>query len=188
MKRALDLILLLPTLPIFLSAISLLALVVLLLDGRPIFFTQLRAGKRGRRFRILKLRTMTTEADARDRRPTRFGAFMRQHGLDELPQLLNVLVGDMSLVGPRPLKPDDVERLSSRFPQFKARLEVPPGLTGLSQIALVTGAEKVAAVDAHYARTRSALLDLEVLFRTMWINVVGKRRGAFKIPRAWHIL
>src|SRR5690349_12596059 len=102
-KRLLDLVLLVPLVPFFAAGTALLALVVLLLDGRPVFFTQPRLGRVGRPFRIWKLRTMTSEPEVQARRPTELGAWLRGRGLDELPQLWNVLVGDMSLVGPRPL-------------------------------------------------------------------------------------
>lgn len=182
MKRALDLTLLLSTLPFFALISGALALVVLLVDGRPVFFTQTRVGRERRPFRIWKLRTLTCEEDPRQRRPTRLGGWLRQRGLDELPQLWNVLCGDLSLVGPRPLTPEDVERLVSQHRAFEQRFRVAPGITGLSQVCLARGAALTAELDAIYARERSAWMDLGILFRTAWMNVVGKRRGARKIP------
>lgn len=181
-KRLLDLLLLLPLMPFFGLAVGTLALAVLIADGRPVFFTQPRLGRGRRVFRILKLRTMTCEPDVRARRPTRLGALLRHHGVDELPQLLNVLTGDMSLVGPRPLTPEDAERLIAQHPPLAARFEVPPGLTGLAQVCQATGAALTARLDAEYARTRSAAVDIRILFRTAWMNVVGKRRGARPLP------
>lgn len=180
-KRAFDLALLIPTLPLFALATGVLALGVLLLDGRPIFFSQPRVGRGRRIFQIVKLRTMTCEPDPSARRPTRFGRFLRQRGLDELPQLLvNVLRGDMSLVGPRPLTEADAERLVRDHPPFARRFEVPPGLTGLAQVCLAQGSALTASLDAAYAESRSAALDLQLLLRTAWMNVVGKRRGALR--------
>lgn len=181
-KRVLDLLLLLPLLPFFALGIGLLALVVWVVDGRPVFFTQPRLGRGRQEFRILKLRTMTNEPEVSARRPTRLGARLRQHGVDELPQLFNVLKGDMSLVGPRPLTPEDAERLVSAHPPLAARFEVPPGLTGLAQVCQARGATLTARLDAEYARTRSATVDLGILLRTAWMNLVGKRRGARRLP------
>jgi len=184
-KRALDLALLLPLVPLFAATVGLLAAVVLVAQGRPIFFRQSRVGVSGKRFGILKLRTMTTEADPKARRPTPVGAWLRQRGLDELPQLVNVLVGDMSLVGPRPLTPADAERLSAAYPPFRERFAVPPGLTGLAQICLAQGPELTAELDHAYVRKQSASMDLSILFRTAWMNVVGKRRGALRSHLPW---
>lgn len=181
-KRLLDLLLLLPLVPFFGLAVGLLALLVLLLDGRPVFFTQPRYGQGRRVFRIFKLRTMTCEPDMRARRPTRLGNLLRHHGLDELPQLFNVLIGDMSLVGPRPLTPEDAERLLATHPPLAARFEVPPGITGLAQVCQARGAALTAQLDAEYARSRSAVVDIRILIRTSWINIVGKRRGARPLP------
>jgi lipopolysaccharide/colanic/teichoic acid biosynthesis glycosyltransferase len=184
-KRALDLFLLALAAPPLLAIAALLGLLVWAADGRPILFSQPRLGRGGRVFRIWKLRTMTLEPDAAARRPTRLGGWLRQRGLDELPQLLNVLWGDMSLVGPRPLAAADAQRLAGGCPDFSQRLAVPPGLTGLAQVCLARGAAQTAALDAYYARHRSFAMDLAILLRTAWMNLVGKRRGA-RPPRAGH--
>lgn len=181
-KRLLDLALMLPLLPFFGLAVGGLALAVLIADGRPVFFTQPRLGRGRRVFHILKLRTMTCEEDVKARRPTRLGAVLRHHGLDELPQLINILKGDMSLVGPRPFTAQDAERLIAKHPALASRFDVPPGLTGLAQVCQAQGAALTAALDAEYARTRSAAVDLRILLRTAWMNVVGKRRGARPLP------
>ena len=182
-KRLFDLALLLPALPAFALLLGMLAFAVLLCDGRPLFFHQLRVGRDHRRFRIWKLRTMTSEPDARQRRPTRLGRFLRQRGLDEIPQLWNVLCGDMSLVGPRPLTPEDAARLCAQHPPFAARFAVPPGLTGLAQVCGARGAVLTARLDTEYVRARNTAWDLVLLMRTLWINVVGKRTGARGLPR-----
>jgi lipopolysaccharide/colanic/teichoic acid biosynthesis glycosyltransferase len=181
-KRALDLGLLLPVLPVACVLILAIAAGLLVVEGRPIFFVQRRLGRGRRPFTILKLRTMTTEADARRRTATRVGGWLRRRGLDELPQLFNVLAGDMSLVGPRPLTPADAARMAAEHAAFDDRFAEPPGLTGLAQICGVRGAALTAAVDSYYARRRSMTLDVAILLRTAWINVVGKRRGARPLP------
>lgn len=181
-KRALDVALVLATLPLSAPLIAGLALLVLAVDGRPVFFVQERVGKERRSIRVLKLRTMTLEEDPAQRRPTRLGAWLRQRGLDELPQLVNVLRGDMSLVGPRPLTERDAARLCAAHPPFAARFSVPPGLTGLSQACQALGAELTARLDAEYARRQSAALDVRILLRTSWMNVVGKARGKMPLP------
>jgi lipopolysaccharide/colanic/teichoic acid biosynthesis glycosyltransferase len=181
-KRLVDLTLVLITLPLWGLLLGLLALAVLLLDGRPVLFSQPRLGRGGRHFRILKLRSMTTEADPLSRRPTRLGRHLRQHGLDELPQLINVLAGDMSLVGPRPLTAADLQRLAADHPEFTDRLKSPPGLTGLAQVCGARGAALTSAVEVHYARRWTPGLDLAILLRTVWINFVGKRRGKRPLP------
>jgi lipopolysaccharide/colanic/teichoic acid biosynthesis glycosyltransferase len=182
-KRLLDLTLVLLTVPLWVTAVGLLALAVLLLDGRPVFFPQRRLGRHGRPFRIWKLRTMTTEEDPGLRRPTRLGQRLRLHGIDELPQIYNVLRGDMSLVGPRPLVPEDVTRLAASCPGFSARLAQAPGLTGMAQVCGARGAAQTAALDLEYGRRWTLRLDLIILLRTVWINLVGKRRGRWS-PRA----
>jgi lipopolysaccharide/colanic/teichoic acid biosynthesis glycosyltransferase len=156
-KRALDLALLLPLVPLFAAVTGLLALAVLLADGRPDRSSTSPAPASDQRpFTVWKLRTMTTEPDPNDRRPTRLGAWLRQRGLDELPQLWNVLRGHMSLVGPRPLTPADAARLCAAHPPFAARFAVAPGLTGLAQVCLAQGPALTGELDAAYVRTRSA--------------------------------
>jgi lipopolysaccharide/colanic/teichoic acid biosynthesis glycosyltransferase len=177
-KRLLDLALVVPALPACGAATAAMALSVRLVDGPPAFFPQQRLGRRGRRFRIYKLRTMTADPDPADRRPTPLGRWLRQRGLDELPQVLNVLLGDMSLVGPRPLTPETARRLVARHPPFAAH----PGITGLAQVCLARGPEVTARLEAAYTRHRSTAGDLAILMRTLWINAVGKRRGARRPP------
>jgi lipopolysaccharide/colanic/teichoic acid biosynthesis glycosyltransferase len=181
-KRALDLALLLPTMPFFAVVVGALIVVVLVFDGRPIFFTQERVGRGRKPFKIYKLRTMTTDPDITRRRPTALGARLRRHGVDELPQLFNILIGDMSLVGPRPLTPNDVVRLEPKHPNFGARFDAKPGLTGLAQVHRTDSVAESSALDAEYARRQNALLDIAILLRTTWINIVGKARGKLPYP------
>ncbi len=150
----------------------------------PVLFSQDRVGRNGRVFRLYKYRTMYADAgpyeraplDETDPRVTRFGAWLRRTSLDELPQLLNVLRGDMSMVGPRPEMPFVVEQYE---PWQRRRLDVKPGLTGLWQ---VIGRKNLPLhlniqYDFYYIKNRSFLLDVEILFRT--IPAVLKGRGAF---------
>jgi lipopolysaccharide/colanic/teichoic acid biosynthesis glycosyltransferase len=135
--------------------------------GRPLLFRQRRAGLRGRPFTLYKLRTMRagrpgeTDAD----RLTRLGRLLRALSLDELPQLWNVLRGDMSLIGPRPLFPEYLDRYT---PEQARRHEVPPGITGLAQVSGRNGLtwDERFALDVHYVDHRSFGLDLWILWRT----------------------
>lgn len=181
-KRLFDVGLVALAAPLLLPVLGALSLLVRLVDGAPTFFLQRRAGLGRRPFDIWKLRTMSTEADEASRRPTRLGAWLRHRGLDELPQVLNVLFGEMSLVGPRPLSLSDAERLVRTHPPFAERFCLPPGITGLAQVCQVRGAAITADLDLDYARRQSVALDVAILARTVWINVVGKRRGARPHP------
>jgi lipopolysaccharide/colanic/teichoic acid biosynthesis glycosyltransferase len=181
-KRALDLVIVVASLPVLIPAVGLLAAVCWLCQGRPVFFLQERVGERARPFWIWKLRTMTLEPNPRDRRPTRLGQWLRERGLDELPQALNILLGQMSCVGPRPLTPVDAQRLMGLYPPFAARFAAKPGLTGLGQVCVARGVEFNARLDAEYARRQGLWLDLAILAGTLWIHVVGKRRGARPLP------
>ena len=148
--------------------------------GRPLLFRQNRVGLGGRIFELVKFRTMRDAVD-RDGRPlpdrerlTRIGRLLRASSLDELPQLINVLGGDMSLVGPRPLL---VEYLPRYSPEQARRHEVKPGITGLAQVAGRNGLswpEKF-ALDVYYVDHRSLALDLRILART--VAAVAKRDG-----------
>ncbi|MFT3839615.1 MAG: sugar transferase [Myxococcaceae bacterium] len=179
-KRAMDLALLLPVLPFASAVVGVLAALVRLLDGAPVFFVQERVGLGGRRFKVYKLRTMSCEPEVAARKPTRLGQWLRLRGLDELPQLFNVLKGEMSLVGPRPLEPAHFERLCAQRPEFRERLEVAPGITGLAQVTQAIGLDNSCAMDREYAATRTLPFDLYLIARTAWMNLVGKKRGAWQ--------
>jgi len=146
----------------------------------PIFYRQLRVGRAGRTFRLLKLRTMVANAEpagpvwARpaDPRVTRVGRFLRRSRLDELPQALNVLRGEMSLIGPRPERPEIVAELARALPFYRARHAVRPGLTGWAAVHAGYGASEADALvklqyDLYYIKHQSLLLDLRILWRTM---------------------
>lgn len=139
-------------------------------QGRPILFCQRRAGRDGQPFVLRKFRTMSSEAGSDDQRVTEWGRFLRHSSLDELPQLVNVLVGDMSLVGPRPLYLHYIPLYSTEQAE---RLRVRPGLTGLAQI---NGRNRLAwddrlRLDTHYARTVSLRSDLDIVRRTVLLLI-----------------
>ena len=166
MKRLLDLLLTLLTAPLWLPLLALVALAVLCVLGRPVFFTQERAGRGGRPFRIVKFRSMRNGPGTDAERLTRFGRFLRASSLDELPELLLVVAGTMSLVGPRPLPTIYLPRYS---PEQARRHEVPPGITGWAQVNgrnLLDWDEKF-RLDVWYVDHRSLALDLRILFLTV---------------------
>lgn len=174
-KRALDLVgaslLLVGLAPVF----GLVAVSIWLTDGRPILFTQTRIGRDGVPFRLLKFRTLTHEPDAPTQpstHTTRTGDLLRRWALDELPQLWNVLRGEMSLVGPRPTLPNQVKQYG---PHEQRRLQVLPGLTGWAQIHgrnALSWAERI-DLDVWYVRHRSLGLDLRILLRTPLVLMRG---------------
>lgn len=194
-KRAFDLLVSLSLLP-FMLPIMLLAAVAIKLDSPgEVIFRQERVGKWGRRFTCYKFRSMYTGADAmkaelmaaneadevifkmkRDPRITRVGYFIRKFSIDELPQLFNVIRGDMSLVGPRPPVPVELESYS--FDTFR-RLETIPGLTGLQQVSGRSDLpfRRWVALDIEYIRKQSLKKDIKILVKTIPVAILGK--GAY---------
>ena len=179
-KRAIDLILTLVTAPLWLPAMLLTAALVWTRLGRPVLFRQERPGLRGRGFELIKFRTMTDArgpsgqllADAE--RLTPFGKWLRASSLDELPELINVLRGDMSLVGPRPLLMKYLPKFS---PNHGRRHEVRPGITGLAQISgrnALSWDDRLDLV-VEYVDSASPILDFKILLRT--VGTVFLRRG-----------
>jgi lipopolysaccharide/colanic/teichoic acid biosynthesis glycosyltransferase len=166
--------------------LGLAALATKLEDGGPILYRQSRVGKDGVDFDVLKLRTMVVGAetmgagfavDRGDRRITRVGRVLRRTSIDELPQLWNVLRGDMSVIGPRPTLRYQVEQYDEHQ---RRRLEVRPGLTGWAQVhgrASLPWAERI-ELDVEYVERRSPRLDLEILLRTPLALFRGTYRGA----------
>ena len=188
LKRVADLLvaagLLTLTSPLLLVA----ALLIWLEDRGPVFYVQQRSGWLGRSFQVLKLRTMqVAPADAPpawtvpgDRRITRVGLWLRRLRLDELPQLINVLSGDMSLIGPRPERPELEQELEARIPHYRKRHWMRPGLSGWAQVcapyaASVEDSELKLSYDLYYLKHFSTWLDLIILFRT--IKTVLKAGG-----------
>ena len=166
MKRVCDILLVLLAAPLWLPVLALTALAVLIVEGRPVFFTQTRAGLHGRPFRIVKFRSMRTGGGTDAERLTRFGRFLRASSLDELPELFHVLSGRMSLVGPRPMPVRYLERYSETQ---RRRLEVRPGITGLAQINgrnMLSWDEKF-RYDVQYADFHPLWLDVKILAKTV---------------------
>jgi len=161
-------------------------LAVKLEDGGPVLFRQTRVGKDGKDFELLKLRSMVVDAertgaghavDRGDRRITRVGRLLRRTSIDELPQLWNIVRGDMSVIGPRPTLRYQVERYSERQ---RRRLDVRPGLTGWAQIhgrATLPWAERI-ELDVWYVEHRSPRIDLRILLRTPLALFGGTYKGA----------
>lgn len=178
-KRIFDLAAVILTAPFWLPLVAVLAVLVRVKLGSPVFFRQKRPGHREAIFELIKFRTMTDARDETGRllpdviRLTPFGKWLRGTSLDELPELINVLRGEMSLVGPRPLLVQYLSRYSS---EQKRRHEVPPGLTGWAQINgrnALSWDEKF-QLDVWYVDHRSFGLDLSILFRTVW-QVVSRQ-------------
>ena len=157
-----------------------ISLAIILESGFPIFFTQERLGRGGQPYKIIKFRTMERDAERdgiarmteeNDERVTKFGWFLRRTHLDELPQFINVLRGEMSLVGPRAERPQLVEHFQKEIPFYRARLLVKPGITGWAQINFgYAGTVKETAVkleyDLYYIEHRNLLMDISIILRT----------------------
>jgi lipopolysaccharide/colanic/teichoic acid biosynthesis glycosyltransferase len=179
-KRAIDILISSAVLLLLSPLLVIVALAVRLRLGAPVFFIQARAGRHGAAFHLVKFRTMTDEKDTSGQllsdadRLTPFGSWLRSTSLDELPNLFNVLRGDMSLVGPRPLH----ERYTSLYtPRQALRLNVPAGITGWAQIngRNTLSWEEKFELDSWYVENCSTWLDLKILFRT--IPTVLRRAG-----------
>jgi sugar transferase (PEP-CTERM system associated) len=179
-KRALDLTVSLLLLLLFAPFLTAAMAAIKLDDGGPLFYRQERMTRNGRSFHILKLRTMRTDAErhgavwaaARDARITPVGAFLRRTRIDEMPQLLNVLKGEMSLVGPRPERPQFVRELAEKLPLYHERHAVKAGLTGWAQInypygASIDDARSKLSYDLFYVKNFSVLFDLLIILQTL---------------------
>lgn len=175
----------------------LIAIIIKFEDGGPVIFKQERVGYNGKRFFIYKFRSMRVDAEQLkqnllkknevkgamfkikdDPRVTNFGRFIRKHSLDELPQFFNVLVGDMSLVGPRPPLVEEVEKYTE---YEKQRLIVRPGLSGLWQISGRNNLSfsDMVELDLQYIQTRNIILDSKIILKTIWDMISIKKNGAF---------
>jgi lipopolysaccharide/colanic/teichoic acid biosynthesis glycosyltransferase len=175
MKRLLDVLVSLLALALLSPLLLAAAAAIVLESGRPVFFRQVRIGLGGREFGMYKFRSMVPDAAARgpyhtadnDPRITRVGRFIRRTSIDELPQLLNVLLGDMSLVGPRPDVP--AQRTLYSDEDWRARCSVRPGITGLAQAVIRSGGVpgQRLSLDLQYVREQSVLLDLKILWLTV---------------------
>ena len=187
-KRLTDLLIACSLIALTLPLMLIVALAIKCDSPGPVFYRQERVGLSGRRFALLKFRSMRQDAEA-DGRPvwaaalddriTRVGGFMRGTRIDELPQLFNVLRGDMSLAGPRPERPYFVEQLGKVIPFYDERHTVLPGITGWAQVnypygASVEDARQKLAYDLYYIANRSLLLDLRILLATVAVVIFQK--------------
>ena len=188
MKRVFDVvvaaILLVVTFPIMLLA----AILIMLEDGEPIIYRQERVGARGATFTLLKFRSMAKNAEqdgkaswasVNDSRVTGIGRFLRRTRIDELPQLVNVLKGEMSFVGPRPERPEFVAMLTEQIPFYAVRHSVKPGLTGWAQVRYSYGATVEQSVkkleyDLYYVKNHTLVLDLVILLETVRVVLLGE--------------
>ena len=189
LKRSFDVVAAAAALTAALPLMAGIAVVIKLLSPGPVLYRQERMGLDGRRFRMLKFRTMHVDAEAvggpqwavrDDPRRTRVGAFLRSTSLDELPQLVNVLRGEMSLVGPRPERPSFVGEFRRRVPGYMLRHKVKAGITGWAQIngwRGNTSIEKRIEYDLYYIERWSLALDVKILLLTIWLGF--KNRNAY---------
>jgi sugar transferase (PEP-CTERM system associated) len=187
-KRIFDVVASFALLVLTLPIMVLTAILIYLESGLPIVYRQERVGEFGRTFKILKFRSMRQDAEQSgapqwatkgDRRITRVGRLIRQLRIDELPQIFNVLKGDMSFVGPRPERPFFVKDLANQIPYYLSRHTVKPGITGWAQIrysygASVEDAMKKLQYDLYYAKNHSLFLDFVILLQTAQVVLFGK--------------
>lgn len=200
LKRAFDILVATLALTLLAPLFATVALFIKMNDGGPVFYKHTRVGRQGKRFKCLKFRTMAVDAEERlahilltdsqaalewentqklrvDPRITRFGVFLRKSSIDELPQLWNVLNGTMSLIGPRPERPEFVRRYAEEIPGYLERLQVKPGLTGLAQVngEYHTSPAYKLKYDLAYIYNYSLVLDLKIMAET--VKVMVTRRG-----------
>jgi sugar transferase (PEP-CTERM system associated) len=180
-RRGLDIAMALVSLLLVSPVLAACALAIRLDSKGPVFYRQVRIGKDGRPFRVMKLRTMKVDAEKgsgarfamqRDPRVTRVGRFLRMTRLDEVPQYWNVLTGDMSIVGPRPERPEFMDTLASRYPLFRLRLAQKPGLTGWAQVRYgyasdIEEFETKLGLDLYYLKHRSLFFDVLIILQTV---------------------
>lgn len=195
MKRLFDVIVSAAGLLVFGPVAAIIAAAIKLEDGGPVFYTQERVGRHGQPFRAYKFRSMIPDAErqtgavqatVRDPRITRTGRIIRATAMDELPQLWNILIGDMSVVGPRPLRPGESDTTHdgrhvplASIPGYDARHRVRPGLTGLAQVYAPRDVPRTAKFryDRLYQRKQGLLLDLHLIARSFWITARGRWEG-----------
>jgi lipopolysaccharide/colanic/teichoic acid biosynthesis glycosyltransferase len=174
-KRAFDVAGACAGLLVFAPVTAIAILAVFIEDGGPVFFRQERVGYRRRPFSIRKIRTM------RDDRVTRVGRVLRALGLDEIPQFVNILSGEMSAVGPRPLTVSDVRRFGWAGIEFDCRWDTKPGLTGLAQIVGAASPQDALELDRAYTVRWNPLLDCQLIALSFAVNVFGKSRVQRKL-------
>lgn len=185
-KRLLDGLLILMLLPLWLPLSLVIGMTILVIDGGPVFYTQTRLGYRNRPFTIYKFKSMAVVDDAtpafateQTERISRLGKWLRRTHLDELPQIWNVIKGDMSIIGPRPEQPEFALDYEKRIPFYNYRHTVKPGITGWAQVNLgyvdnLASTEKKLAFDLYYLKHFGWSLDCAVLLRTLWVVLTKK--------------
>jgi len=168
--------------------VALAAIVIKIVSPGPVFYTQDRVGWGGETFKIFKMRTMRLDAEKHtgpvwaiedDPRLIKFGKLIRKAHIDELPQLFNVLRGEMSIVGPRPERPVFVEKLCKEIPEYRKRSNVKPGITGLAQVKhkydeTLEDVKKKVKLDLLYIRRMCLMVDMRILFNTIIVSALGK--------------
>ena len=188
-KRVFDLLFSLMLLAISLPLMLIVAVVIKIEDGwaAPVFYRQSRLGKDGRLFKVIKFRSMAVDAESdgkavwaekNDARITRIGSILRNNRIDELPQVFNVILGQMSLVGPRPERPEFVEELQRRIPYYSERHAVKPGISGWAQLQYGYGASEEDAIeklqyDLYYIKNQGLVLDLLIVLQTVEVVLWG---------------
>lgn len=183
-KRSMDVVFSICGLIVLLPLLAIVGIMIIIDSPGPVFYRQTRVGLKGNNFQIIKFRSMRNNSDSEgwstgfgDQRITRVGSFLRKTSIDELPQLINVLKGDMSLVGPRP----DVPQQAAWYDEeaWKKRHAVRPGISGLSQVkgrSLLTSEERL-AWDLYYVNHVSFFLDIKILWKTIY--QILRRRNAW---------
>jgi exopolysaccharide biosynthesis polyprenyl glycosylphosphotransferase len=190
LKRGIDLVGSAIGLVLFSPFFFLFAILVKLDSAGPALFSQERMGLDGRRFHVIKYRTMKIDAEKAgpawttkdDPRRTKLGKFLRRTNVDELPQLINVFLGEMSLVGPRPEQPYYAEQFRSRIPRYNERHREKSGITGWAQVNGLRGdtsIEERTKYDLWYIENWSVWLDIKIILLTIWQTIVGESRNAY---------
>jgi len=197
-KRLLDLTFLITgfllVLPFLIFLLIFIVIFIVIEDGFPIFYTQNRYGENKKLFKLYKFRSMIKNAELKtgpiwaskddDPRLTKLGKFMRKYAIDEIPQLFNILKGDISFVGPRPERPELYEVFIKGYPKFEDRLKHPQGLTGLAQLLgkYDTLPKNKTRYDLLYIKNQSLFLDIKIIFFSILITIIGSWQ---KDSRKW---
>ena len=156
---------------VILPFLILIASIILIIDQYPNLFVQERTGKERKNFKIYKFRTMDNN------KITILGKFLRRTGIDEIPQLINILIGDMNFIGPRPLTKQDIIRLQWNTNFYDIRWDIKPGITGLSQLSPICNKRASFFLDKFYVNNHSIILHGKIIFTSVLILFLGKRKG-----------
>jgi exopolysaccharide biosynthesis polyprenyl glycosylphosphotransferase len=185
-KRTLDLCLVLPIFLLVSPIMILTAVAIKIEDGGPVFYKQVRCTRHEKEFQIYKFRSMVVDAEEdgmavlakeHDERITKVGRFIRRTRIDELPQLFNILIGDMSIVGPRPVRPQFVEKFQEEIPRYMIKHQVRPGLTGWAQVNGLRGdtsIEERIEHDIFYIENWTVGFDIKIFFMTFFTGFINK--------------